>query len=58
VKTGNTPDWVTITPDSKFAYIAVAGENTVSVLDIQQRKETARIPVGEVPKRNGTVVIR
>jgi YVTN family beta-propeller protein len=58
VKTGNTPDWVTLTPDSKFAYIANAGSNSVSVLNIAERKEIARIPVGEVPKRNGTVVIR
>ncbi len=58
VKTGNTPDWITITPDSKFAYIANAGSNSVSVLNVAQRKEIATIPVGEVPKRNGTVVIR
>jgi YVTN family beta-propeller protein len=58
VKTGNTPDWITITPDSKQAYIANAGSNYVSVLNIAERKETAKIPVGEVPKRNGTVVIR
>jgi YVTN family beta-propeller protein len=58
VKTGNTPDWITITPDSKFAYIANAGSNSVSVLNIAERKEIATIPVGEVPKRNGTVVIR
>ncbi len=58
VKTGNTPDWITITPDSKFAYIANAGSNSVSVLNIAERKEIATIPVGEVPKRNGTVIIR
>ncbi len=58
VKTGNTPDWITTTPDSKFAYIANAGSNSVSVLNIPERKEIAKIPVGEVPKRNATVVMR
>ena len=58
VKTGNTPDWITLTPDSKRAYIANAGSNTVSVLDIPTRKEIAVIPVGEVPKRNATAVMR
>ncbi|MEO8100777.1 MAG: cytochrome D1 domain-containing protein [Acidobacteriota bacterium] len=57
VKTGNTPDWITLTPDSKTAYIANAGNNNVSAVDIATRKEIAKIPVGEVPKRNGTVVI-
>ena len=58
VKTGNTPDWITLTPDGKTAYIANAGSNSVSVLNITERKEVAKIPVGEVPKRNGTVIIR
>lgn len=58
VKTGNTPDWITLTPDSKLAYIANAGSNSVSVLSIAERKEITKIPVGEVPKRNATVVMR
>jgi YVTN family beta-propeller protein len=29
----------------------------VSVVDVQSRKEIARIPVGEVPKRNITAVL-
>ena len=57
VKTGNVPDWITFTPDSKTTYIANSGANTVSAIDIGTRKEVARIPVGEVPNRNGTVVI-
>jgi YVTN family beta-propeller protein len=57
-KTGNTPDWIAVTPDSKTAYVANAGSNSVSAVDIATRKETAKIPVGEVPKRNGTVVMK
>ncbi|HWF11966.1 MAG TPA: hypothetical protein VG297_26035 [Bryobacteraceae bacterium] len=57
VKTGDVPDWITFTPDSKMIYIANSGANSVSAIDIAARKEVARIPVGEVPKRNGTVVL-
>ena len=57
VKTGDVPDWITFTPDGKMIYIANSGANTVSAIDTVARKEVARIPVGEVPKRNGTVVI-
>ncbi len=56
VKTGAVPDWITFTPDNKV-YVANSGSNSVSVIDIATRKEIGRIPVGEVPKRNGTVVI-
>ena len=58
VRSGHVPDWLTFTPDSKMVYVANAGSNSVSAIDIINRKEVARIPVGEVPKRNGTVVIR
>ena len=51
---GRAPDWVTLTPDGKSAYVANAGSNSVSVIDIKSMKEVTRIPVGEVPKRNIT----
>jgi len=58
VATGSTPDWLTFTPDSKLVYVANAGDNYVSAVDTRLMKQVARIAVGEVPKRNGTVVTR
>jgi YVTN family beta-propeller protein len=40
-----------------MVYIANAGANNVSAVDIQARKVVAVIPVGEVPKRNATVIV-
>jgi YVTN family beta-propeller protein len=54
---GHSPDWVTLTPDGKMAYVANAASNSVSVVDVKAMKEVTRIPVGEVPKRNITAVI-
>ena len=54
---GLSPDWVTLTPDGKKAYVANAGSNSVSVVDIKSMKEVMRIPVGQVPKRNITAVL-
>jgi YVTN family beta-propeller protein len=54
---GKAPDWVTLTPEGKTAYVANAGSNCVSVVDIASMKEVARIPVGEVPKRNITAML-
>ncbi len=54
---GDVPDWLTFTPDGKFVYISNAGSNSVSAIDTQTFKEVARIPVGETPKRSGTLVI-
>ncbi|MGH9346079.1 MAG: cytochrome D1 domain-containing protein [Vicinamibacterales bacterium] len=58
VHTGDHPDWLTFTPDSRHVYVANAGSNSVSAIDIASRKEIARIPVGQVPKRNITAVVR
>ena len=54
---GRSPDWVTLTPDGKSAYVANAGSNYVSVVDVKAMKEVTRIPVGQVPKRNITALL-
>lgn len=58
VKVGHDPDWLTMTPDGRFLYVANAGSNDVSVIDTQEMTEIARVPVGQVPKRNNTLVER
>jgi YVTN family beta-propeller protein len=54
---GHSPDWITLTPEGKTAYVANAASNSVSVVDVRSMKEITRIPVGEVPKRNITAVL-
>jgi len=56
VEVGKSPDWVTLTPDGKMAYVACAASDYVSVVDVAGRREVAKIPVGQVPKRNITAV--
>jgi YVTN family beta-propeller protein len=56
-KVGHHPDWLTFTPDGKRVYVANAGSNSVSVVDVATRKELTQIPVGQVPKRNITAVL-
>ena len=55
---GKGAGWVTLTPDGKTAYVANPVTNDVSVVDIASMKETMRIPVGFVPKRNATVLLQ
>src|SRR5438270_2430644 len=56
-KVGHHPDWLTFTPDGTRVYVANAGSNSVSVVDVAAHKELMQIPVGQVPKRNTTVVM-
>ena len=48
--------WVTVTPDGKRAYVADPVGNATLVVDIPSMKEVAQIAVGQVPKRNHTMV--
>ena len=42
----------------KTAYVANPVTNDVSVVDVKTMKETAKIPVGFVPKRNTTALLQ
>jgi YVTN family beta-propeller protein len=51
VKVGLHPDWLTIPPDGKHLYVAVAGEDKTVVVDNKTKKVVKTIAVGFVPKR-------
>ncbi len=55
---GQHPEWLTFTPDGRFVYVAAAGDDAVFVVDAATMKEVARVPVGRVPKRNATAILR
>src|SRR5262245_33116023 len=55
---GKGAAWVTLSPDSRKAYVANAVTDDVSVIDVATMKEVALIPVGYVPKRNTTGVLQ
>lgn len=57
VPVGDHPDWITFSPDSKFAYAANGGSDDVSVIDIAAAKEVERIKVDKAPKRNITAIL-
>jgi len=50
-------NWVTFTPDGKELFISNSGMRSVTVVDTAAMKVAKVIPVGEVPKRNNTLVI-
>ena len=55
---GAIPDWMTFTPDSKTVYVGNSALNSVVAIDMQTMKVVAKIPVGQVPKRMNTLVMR
>jgi YVTN family beta-propeller protein len=55
VPVGTDPDWVTFTPDGRYAYVANAHSNDVTAIDMRTYEPVATIPVGEGPKRNTVI---
>jgi YVTN family beta-propeller protein len=53
----SVPNWVTFTPDSKTIHVSNAAIKSVTAIDTVSMKVKAVIPVGEVPKRIGTLVL-
>jgi YVTN family beta-propeller protein len=57
VATGKAPNWVAFRRDGKVCYVSNAGSDDVSAVDLEARKEVARIKAGKQPKRLLTVVV-
>jgi len=57
VPVGSHPEWLTIPPDGKNLYVAVAGDDAVTVDDNQTLTVVKKIPVGAVPKRNTSGIL-
>jgi len=54
---GAVANWVTFTPDGQI-YISNSGLRSVTAIDVATHKINAVVPVGEVPKRINTLVMR
>ena len=51
VAAGDAPNWLTFSPDGKYAYSANAGANSITIVNCETRTAVKEIKVGPVPKR-------
>lgn len=58
VAVGSHPEWLTIPPDGRNLYVAIAGDDAVVVVDNETMAVVKKIPVGAVPKRNTSGILR
>jgi YVTN family beta-propeller protein len=55
---GSVANWVAFTPDGGTIYVTNSGLRSVTAIDTASRTVKAVVPVGEVPKRMSTLVMR
>ena len=58
VPVGVEPNWLTFSVDARYLYASNRKSNDVSVIDMANRKEVARIKVGNYPQRMAAVVVK
>ncbi len=58
VPVGSHPEWLTIPPDGNNLYVACAGDDATVVVDNKTMRVVGKIPVGAVPKRNASGMLR
>jgi YVTN family beta-propeller protein len=46
---GRNPGGILIVPDGSRAYVALAGDNSVAVIDLHKLEISAHIPTGQGP---------
>ncbi len=50
IATGSLPHGMWTSPDGKFAYVGLENDDKVNIIDIEQRKVIATIPIGNAPQ--------
>jgi YVTN family beta-propeller protein len=58
VPVGSHPEWLTVPPDGRCVYVAVAGDDSVTVVDNRSFDVVTKIAVGAVPKRNASGALK
>lgn len=51
VLTGECPNWITFSRDGRYCAVSNSGSDDCSIIDVEARKEVARVKVGKAPKR-------
>src|ERR1700676_99184 len=51
LNTGSGPNWVVFSPDGKYGCVSNTDTDDVSIFNVKDRREVARVKVGKVPKR-------
>ena len=57
VELGAKGYWLTFSPDSRYAFVALSGRNQVAVVDTTDKRIVRHLSAGDAPKRNIVVEI-
>lgn len=52
IDVGMVPYWATTSPDGRYCYVSLSGDDAISVIDYESEAEVKVVPVGKFPQRS------
>jgi YVTN family beta-propeller protein len=52
IDVGLVPYWATTSPDGRYCFVSLSGDDAISVIDYQTEAEVENVPTGKVPQRS------
>jgi YVTN family beta-propeller protein len=52
IDVGMVPYWATTSPDGRYCYVSLSGDDAISVIDYEAEAEVTVVPVGRFPQRS------
>ena len=52
VDVGLVPYWATNSPDGRYCFVSLSGDNAISVIDYQRGEQVKVVPVQKFPQRS------
>ena len=49
---GLVPYWATTSPNGRYCFVSLSGDDAISVIDYQTEAEVENIPTGKFPQRS------
>ena len=52
IDVGMVPYWATTSPDGRYCFVSLSGDDAISVIDYQEMREVKVVPTGKFPQRS------
>ena len=49
---GKVPYWATTSPDGRYCFVSLSGDDAISVIDYEKREQVKVVPTGKFPQRS------
>ena len=52
IDVGMVPYWATTSPDGRYCFVSLSGDDAISVIDFEKMVQVKMVPTGKFPQRS------